>query len=156
MSSIIPRFAVIALLASSFTACTALDVRTDLDELPSRDESVVFLNNYYKEKNKKLIVSKDLLRAPRRAAPPYRCITEYAVSGTMNITCSATTSGIISSGRRSSGSFKEVVRWSVNSEAEAIQVIEHLIVLGVKYNKIERLVAQECFGSNKGCPPGYP
>ena len=156
MISIIPRFLVITLLACSFAACTTLDVRTDLDELPSRDNSVVFLNNYFKEKNKKIIVSKDLLRAPRKGAPPYRCITQYTFSGVLNLTCSATTGGIISSRNKNSGSFKELVRWSTNSEAEAIQVIEHLMVLGVRYNKVERLVAQECFRSNKGCPPGYP
>jgi hypothetical protein len=155
MSSIIPRFAIIALLASSFAACTALDVRTELEELPTRDESVAWLNNYFKEKNKKLVVSKDLLRAPRRGAPPYRCIVEHTAAGFMNVNCSGTSGGIISTGR-SSGTFTELVRWSTSSEAEAIQVIEHLIVLGVKYNKIERLIAQECFRSNKDCPPGYP
>ncbi len=156
MNNIIPRFAVIALLAFSFAACTTLDVKTDLDELPSRDDSVVFLNDYFKEKNKEIVISKDLLRAPRKNAPPYRCITEYTWSGYMNINCNDTRSGLGQNRGTNTGTFKELVRWSTANEAEATQVTENLIVLGVKYNKIDRLIPQQCFRSNKGCPPGYP
>lgn len=156
MHSIIPRIAFVSVVSLSFAACTTLDVKTDLDELPSRDDSVSWLNNYFIEKDKQLIVSKEMLQAPRKAAPPYRCIVEYTTAGFMNVACSGTRSGRIGSGGQASGSFKELVRWSTTSQAEAIAVIENLMVLGVRYNKVDRLIPQECFRSNKGCPPGYP
>ena len=149
------RMLALAFVVVFLPACVnTLDVRTDPSQLPSRAEAVAWLNDYAQKRRGTFRGTEKEFRNARYTVQPYNCDVKNTKLGTLLVECTNAIQGTSGIGRATRTVKIELARFNPENDAEAIAIIERLMVLGVTYASTDPIAPKECFKDGINCPSG--
>ncbi|MEO1574430.1 MAG: hypothetical protein AAFU65_05665 [Pseudomonadota bacterium] len=147
------RLALSSYLVLGLGACSSLPVTTDIAEAPSHAESILWLNNYFRARGIPVAVAEDRAHYTRLRPDAHgggrrsaRWISRYTRYDNFVVHYIHRT--VILHGLS--------VRFDVADDREGLDVIQRLMVLGVKYNKAGRVRPYGCINGDASLCPSYP